>query len=180
MAAPSHLRFEFSAGDYCVVELLWAAAPRTCAALVGLFPACDAGLRVMSCHARHSGAEALFLTPEVLRDVGDENASLEYEAGDVCFCYEPKGVCHHASEDASEVAWIYHGACMPRRWESTDGDPTNQRGPWATVDVALNKWGKIVEESGFYSRCGAMPRSGEQEMTITHSGGGGAPSEASM
>ena len=64
----------------------------------------------MSCHARHSGAEALFLTPEILREVGDENASLDYALGDVLFGYEPKGICQHASEDASEVAWI----CVPR------------------------------------------------------------------
>ena len=83
---------------------------------------------MMACHARHSGGEALFLTPAVMRDVGVENASLEYEAasypprapgvamypvegpncsvswqGDICFCYEPTGVCQHATEDASEV-----------------------------------------------------------------------------
>ena len=159
------MRFQFSEPEgHAIVELLWDAAPRTCAALVATLPE---GTEVMSCHARHSGAEALFLTPEIIRDVGDENANLEYELGDVLFGYEPKGICQHASEDASEVAWIYHGAAFPRRWESTDGDPTNQRGPWHCVDVALNKWGKVVEEDGFYTRCGRMPRSGEQKLVIT-------------
>jgi hypothetical protein len=162
---PSHLRFQFDApADHAIVELLWDDAPRTCAALLGCLPD---GAEVMSCHARHSGAEALFLTPEILRDVGDENASLDYALGDVLFGYEPKGICQHASEDASEVAWIYGGAAMPRRWVSDDGDPTNQRGPWHTVEVALNKWGRVVEENGFYDRCGRMPRTGEQKMKIT-------------
>mmetsp|Transcript_22069 Transcript_22069/g.50420 ORF Transcript_22069/g.50420 Transcript_22069/m.50420 type:complete len:177 (-) Transcript_22069:53-583(-) len=160
----SHLRFQFAEPeDYAVVELLWDAAPRTCAALVAALD----GAEVMSCHARHSGAEALFLTPSIIRDVGDENASLDYAVGDVLFGYEPKGICQHATEDASEVAWLYGGAAMPRRWVSDDGDPINQSGPWHTVDVALNKWGKVVEENGFYTRCGRMPRTGEQKMMIT-------------
>jgi hypothetical protein len=159
----THLRFQIE-DSYAVVQLLWDAAPRTCAALVEALPD---GTEVMACHARHSGAEALFLTPEVLRDVGDENASLEYDVGDVLFGYEPSGICQHAAEDASEVAWIYHGAAFPRRWVSDDGDPTNQRGPWHCVDVALNKWGKVVEESGFYDRCQRMPRTGEQKLYIS-------------
>ena len=47
---------------------------------------------VMSCHGRNSGSEALFLTPECIKDAfDDENASLEYELGDVLFGFEPKG-----------------------------------------------------------------------------------------
>ena len=165
----SHIRLDFfDPPGHVVVELLWEAAPRTCAALLAAMPD---GTEVMSCHARHSGAEALFLTPEVIRDVGDENTTLDYEVGDFLFGYEPKGICQHASEDASEVAWIYHGAAFPRRWESNDGDPTNQRGPWHCVDVALNKWGKAVEEKDFYSRCGRMPRTGEQKLVVTHCNG---------
>ena len=122
----------------------------------------------MSCHARHSGAEALFLTPTIVRDVGDENCVSQPCKSDMLFCYEPRGICQHASEDASEVAWLYHDACIPRRWVSDNGDPTNQTGPWHTVDVALNKWGKVIEEHGFYMRCGRMPRSGEQQMVISH------------
>jgi hypothetical protein len=158
----THVRFQFTQpDDYAIVELLWEEAPRTCGALVTQFP-CE----VMSCHARHSGGEALFITPEVVAEVGDENASLDYAAGDVLFGFEPVGICQHAAEACSEVAWIYHGAAMPRRWVSVDGDPTNQRGPWQTVDVPLNKWGRVVEESGFYARCGRMPRSGEQFMSV--------------
>ena len=84
-------------------------APLTCGALVSTLPD---GVAVWSCHARHSGAEALFLTPEIIRDVGDENTTTDYSLGDMLFGCEPKGICQHASEDASEVAWIYGGAAM--------------------------------------------------------------------
>ena len=168
---PTHLRFEFPApADHAVVELHWDAAPRTCAALIASLPD---GVAVSSCHARHSGAEALFLTPETIRDVGDENTTTDYILGDMLFGYEPKGICQHASEDASEVAWIYGGAAMARRWVSDDGDPTNQRGPWHTVDVPLNKWGTVVAQQGFYDRCGRMPRTGEQSLVITRCGADG-------
>ena len=61
-------------------------------------------------------------------------------------------------------------ACQPRRWVSDDGDPTNQRGPWHTVDVALNLIGKIVEEKGFYETSAGLPRSGELDMVVTFEG----------
>eukprot|EP00961_Rhodomonas_salina_P116597 1569367-Rhodomonas_salina.11 len=59
---------------------------------------------VNAVHARHSGAKALFLTPFVLRDVGDENLEPASRCGDVLFAFEPKSICNH--EDASEVAWL--------------------------------------------------------------------------
>ena len=172
---PSHVRLTFgSTGASARVRLLWDDAPRTVAAILSLCEPATGKVDVMGVHARHSGAEALFLTPRVLRDVGDENTTLPVARGDVLFCYEPAGVCNHATEDASEVAWVYHDACVPRRWVSVGDDPTNQTPPYKTVDVALNAWGK-VEESGqdadgaaaFYETSAKLPRLGEQPLTMS-------------
>lgn len=174
MERPSHVRLTFGepggANPSARVKLLWDAAPKTVAAILSL---CDESGRfaVSALHARHSGAEALFLTPSILRDVGDENATLPVQKGDVLFGYEPTHICNHATEDASEVAWIYHDACTPSRWVSADGDPTNQRPPFKRVEVALNLWGKIEGDAdAFYTTSGALPRQGEQPMTITIDG----------
>jgi hypothetical protein len=127
----------------------------------------QSGADVMACHARHSGAEALFLTPSVV-PLGDENTIMCPKKGDVLFGFEPKGICQHADEDCSEVAWLYHDACQPSRWVSKGGhDPTNKTGPFERVSVALNKWGEIIEHGGgFYERCSRMPRTGEQKMSL--------------
>jgi len=191
-AKPSHFRWSVLDGatDQEVasakIVLYWDVAPRTCRALtdmVLLGAECSGelaqqqadGLEVSIVHARHSGGEALFVTPSVISNVGDENnGTLEYKQGDMLFCFEPKFCCEHAKEDASEVAWIYHGAAQPRRWLSkaldasgAAGDPTNQTGPWETVDVRLNRWGKVVQECGFYALCAALPRTGELKMRIS-------------
>lgn len=150
------------------LELFWDKAPKTCRAIVDLVPKGKGTVQIV--HGRHSGGEALFLTPEVLSDIGDENtvSDLKYETGDVLFCYEHKHICEHAQEDASEVAWIYHMPALPRRWVSVpEGrDPANQTAPWATVDVALNRWAKIIEEDGFYAVSGNLPRTGQLRMEI--------------
>ena len=87
--------------------------------------------------------------------------------GDVLFGFEPKGICQHSDTDASEVAWLYHDACQPSRWVSTNGDPTNQTPPFKCVAAPLNHFGKIVATDGdFYGRCGRLPRSGEQPMVV--------------
>ena len=103
----------------------------------------------------------MFLLPK------DENTTLQYAKGDVAFGYEPKGICSHAHEDASEVAWIYGDACQPRRWVTKDGkDSTNQTPPFECVNVALNKFGVVEEEEGFYDASGRLPRTGERALTI--------------
>jgi hypothetical protein len=57
---------------------------------------------------------------------------------------------------------------MPRRWVSVDGDPTNQRGPFKTVDVALNLWGKVEGDAAdFYAESGALPQTGKRPMTVS-------------
>ena len=163
-ARPSRLRFAI--GDaWATLTLLWADAPRTCTAICAQLPEGRA-LAVLACHARHSGAEALFLTPGLIR-LGDENAVASPVTGDVLFGFEPAGICQHAAEDCSEVAWVYHDAAKPRRWISSDGDPANQRPPFETVDVALNLWAKVDAESGFYAASGRFPRTGEQPLAVT-------------
>lgn len=128
-ARASHVTLTFASGASATVRLLWDKAPRTVSAVLSLIRE-SSSVSVSAVHARHSGAEALFLTPEILRDVGDENCTLPVSKGDVLFCFEPKGICNHASADASEVAWIYHDACIPRRWVSVNGDPMNQTPPF--------------------------------------------------
>lgn len=94
----------FAGGSSARVRLPWDEAPKTVSALLSL---CGSSRRVSdvnAVHARHSGAKALFLTPFVLRDVGDENLEPASRCGDVLFAFEPKSICNH--EDASEVAWL--------------------------------------------------------------------------
>eukprot|EP00947_MAST-08B_sp_MAST-8B-sp1_P004728 g4728.t1 len=189
-ARPSHLLFSLlssfpeakaSESDpafeaWCRVRLLWDDAPKTCAAVCSLLKktgaAAPASFEVMAVHGRHSGSEALCLTPEVI-PLGDENTTLAYALGDVCFGFEPKGICQHATADASEIAWTYGLAVQPRRWVSKDGkDPTNQTPPFETVDVALNLFGKIEEEESFYAMSGSLPRTGERPMRISEAGPG--------
>ena len=150
------------------MRLLWDKAPNTISALLSLCDPASGSFSVQAVHARHSGAEALFLTPSVLRNVGNENCTLPVRKGDVLFCFEPKGICNHAHEDASEVAWIYHDAAIPRRWVSVNGDPTNQTPPFKTEDVALNLWGKVEgDATAFFETSGALPRLGAQAMTMS-------------
>ena len=170
MARPSFVRLSFAtdSGASARVRLLWEEAPRTIAALLSLCDPASGKMDVSGLHARHSGAEAIFLTPSVLRDVGDENLQQSVQKGDVLFGFEPKYICNHAHEDASEVAWIYHDACIPRRWVSVNGDPTNQTPPFKTDDVALNLWGKIEGDAeAFFQMSSALPRLGAQPMSLS-------------
>lgn len=70
------------------VKFLWDVAPKTCRAIADQF-ADKTKSEVMICHARHSGGEALFITPDVLK-VGDENTILDYKVGDFVFGFEPQ------------------------------------------------------------------------------------------
>ena len=176
MAQPGRkdlIRFSFSPTSYIDIKLLYDDAPKTCKALVeSLFPSSPevTPTVVKTLHAKNSGAEALFITPTVISDVGDENTTVNVTVGDMLFCFEPIGICQHAkTADRSEVAWVYDVACVPRRWVSSPlgSDPTNQTPPFETVDVPLNKWGKVVrEEGGFYSMCNDLCRSGALDMKI--------------
>jgi hypothetical protein len=80
-------------GAHVIVELNWDKAPKTCEALLErCFPTQRTDLTTV--HGRHSGMEALFITPgEPIRNVGDENETTDFAVGDVLFCYEPKGAC---------------------------------------------------------------------------------------
>ena len=158
------VRLEGADGGEATIRLLWAEAPKTCAAVVGLLDE-SGSLRVEAVHGRHSGAEALFLTPDVV-PLGDENAILEYEVGDFLFGYEPAGICQHATEDASEVAWIYGPAARPRRWISEDGDDKNRRPPFVTTNVALNKWATVESEDGFYAASGRLQMTGAKSLVV--------------
>ena len=163
---PTHLRCLFEGGDggSCVIKLLWDDAPKTCRAVVDLLNS-DGFMRVEALHGRNSGGEALFLTRPCV-PLGDENTTLDYALGDFLFGYEPAGCCEHAKADASEVAWIYHGAAQPRRWVSTGGDATHATGPWATTDVPLNKWATVESEDGFYAASACLPRSGARGLRV--------------
>ena len=166
---PSRIRFRFDDGAYATVRLLWKEAPQTCAAVVKtLKKHAKEKSSVNAVHGRNSGAEALFLTPEVVR-LGDENVVKpgEYAKGQFLFGYEPRFICEHAKQDASEIAWIYHEAAQPRRWVSIGGDKTNQSfGPWKTVDVSLNLFGTVENECGFYEASSRLPRTGERGLSI--------------
>ena len=76
-ARPSRLRLAYAGGDEAVVELFWNDAPRTCAAVCEQLARAEEStgkpMEVQACHGRHSGAEALFLTPDVI-PLGEENA----------------------------------------------------------------------------------------------------------
>ena len=115
ISQPDLLRVRFEGTDRgsATVRLLWDAAPKTCAAIVDMLDG-DGRLRVRAVHGRHSGHEALFLTPK-LCTLGDENTTLDYELGDFLFGYEPAGICQHGDVSVSEVAWIYGPTAQPRR-----------------------------------------------------------------
>ena len=105
---PKVLKFNFTkTNSWANVKLLWNKAPKTCAAIVNSLNK-NGEMKVKSVHGRNSGSEALFLTPKCL-PLGDENTILNYKTGDVCFGFEPKGICSHAKVDCSEVAWAYGG-----------------------------------------------------------------------
>jgi ubiquitin len=155
------------------LQLLWDHAPKTCAAVVAQVP-----MTTMALNGKNSGGEALFLTPTYI-NLGDENTILDYQLGDILFGAEPKHIGEHAKYNISKIAWIYCLPAQPRRWVSIpEGrDPTNQTGPWATTDVAFNKWATVVEEDGFYVMSANLLRSGEMRMEIVipgdNSGTGG-------
>jgi hypothetical protein len=75
------------------VRLLWDEAPKTIAALLELCDPVRKSFDVQAVHARHSGAEAIFITPSVISSVGDENLAQAPRCGDVLFGFEPKGIC---------------------------------------------------------------------------------------
>ena len=79
---PSHLTFRFAAAErteggegkadadaadtaWARIRLLWDEAPLTCAAVAALCCAGEAAV-VLAVHGRHSGEEALFLTPDLI------------------------------------------------------------------------------------------------------------------
>ena len=163
---PTHLRVRFEGTDRgsATVRLLWDAAPKTCAAIVDMLDG-DGRLRVQAVHGRHSGHEALFLTPK-LCTLGDENTTLDYELGDFLFGYEPAGICQHGDVSVSEVAWIYGPTAQPRRWVSTNGDPKNKTPPFRTTDVPLNRWAVVEEEDGFYAASGQLPKTGARALVV--------------
>ena len=166
ISQPTHLRVRFEGTDRgsATVRLLWDAAPKTCAAIVAMLDG-DGRLRVQAVHGRHSGHEALFLTPK-LCTLGDENTTLDYELGDFLFGYEPAGICQHGDVSVSEVAWIYGPTAQPRRWVSTNGDPKNKTPPFRTTDVPLNRWAVVEEEHGFYAASGQLPRTGARALVV--------------
>ena len=94
---PTHVLLTFAGGSTARVRLLWNEAPKTVAALLSLCDPVRKSFDVNAVHARHSGAEAIFITPSVLRDVGDENQEPAPRCGDVLFGFEPKGICEFRS-----------------------------------------------------------------------------------
>jgi len=93
MARPTHVLLSFAGGSSARVRLLWDEAPKTIAALLELCDPVRKSFDVQAVHARHSGAEAIFITPSVISSVGDENLAQAPRCGDVLFGFEPKGIC---------------------------------------------------------------------------------------
>ena len=128
MARPTHVLLSFAGGSSARVRLLWDEAPKTIAALLELCDPVRKSFDVQAVHARHSGAEAIFITPSVISSVGDENLAQAPRCGDVLFGFEPKGICEqlacHAfslthtrthTHTRTRTTYIYTYICTCRR-----------------------------------------------------------------
>ena len=163
---PRYLRFRLGDSATATAELLWEAAPRTCAAIVAQLP-----IDTHAWHGRNSGSEALLLTPKVITDVpqdSTEGATTEHRLGDVLFGFERAGSCHGGAgaEDVSEIAWIYGHAAQACFWLSEHGPP-HDKPPFRRVAASINAFARITEENGFYEASGRMGRYGQQRVVVT-------------
>ncbi|MEX1142429.1 MAG: DUF3830 family protein [Thermoleophilaceae bacterium] len=113
------------------VELLWADAPATCAAIWAALP-----IEKPAFHGRRSGQE-LFVLADPFEPPGRENARRVVNAGDVVFVHLPPGWTDHhpdfpsAEHGLFDIAFIYGSdACV--------------RGPEGVVDA--NLFGRVLAE----------------------------------
>jgi len=156
----TRVMFQVEGGAYAIVQLLWESAPQTCEAITKQLP-----INTFLQHGRCSGCEALCITQEVI-PLGPENATTDLHVGQMLFTFEPKGCCSHATEDASEIAWLYRADAQPSRFISKNGDPTNQTAPFVLDVVPMNVWGQVILESGFYDESKKSAVFGRKRLVI--------------
>jgi hypothetical protein len=144
---PTAIRLSFVEHAVAVeAKLLWAEAPRTCAAVVEALPT-----RGPAHHAIYSGSECVHVLDQVLR-LGAENATSEVTKGDVAFTWMAAGSSYGVDRDFAEICWFYDIDAQPRMWE----------GP-----VEVNIFAKIVGDAApFYAVCRRMRREGVKAFQI--------------
>jgi hypothetical protein len=147
MSRPNQLRLSFDATDAaCVATLLWDAAPRTCAAVVGLLP-----VRGSVHQAIYSGSESVLRLPQLLK-LDKENATAAVRRGDLAFTWLAAGSSYGVAEDFAELCWFYDHDVRPSMWE----------GP-----VEVNVFARIVEPAdAFYAMCRRLRREGVKPLTV--------------
>lgn len=148
MNRPRRLRLRFPEHDASAhADLLWEAAPLTCAALCEALP-----VEGMSHHAIYSGSECVLLLPEVLR-IAPENATSKVSRGQVAFTWMEGGSAYGVREDFAEICWFYDIDAEPRMW----GGP-----------VPVSIFAAIEEPADdFYRVCFRMRREGVQRLRVS-------------
>ena len=168
---PQFLEFSLN-GATARAELLWDKAPKTCEAIVAQLP-----IESFAVHGKNSGAEALLLTPSVIKDLpqdGSENATTDHQLLDVMFGFEPAGSCAMGagSSDASEIAWIYHPAAQACFWVSEHGYP-HDKPPFKRVAANLNVFARFLPDDAaskledFYAASRKLIEMGKTTITVT-------------
>ncbi|MFN0055853.1 MAG: DUF3830 family protein [Planctomycetales bacterium] len=144
---PAQLRLSFpEAGASALADLLWDAAPQTCAAVVSLLPT-----RGVAHQAIYSGSETV-MRLEQLTKLDKEHATWEVRRGDLAFTWIAAGSAYNVNEDFAELCWFYDHDARPSMWE----------GP-----VAVNVFARIVEPAdAFYQMCRRIRREGIKPITV--------------
>jgi hypothetical protein len=147
MSRPNQIRLSFDGTDAaCVATMLWEAAPRTCAAVVGLLP-----IRAMVHQAIYSGSESVLVLPQLLK-LDKENATSDVRRGDLAFIWIAAGSSYGITEDFAELCWFYDHDARPSMWE----------GP-----ALVNVFARIVEPAdAFYAMCRRIRREGVKPLTV--------------
>jgi len=144
---PARIRLSFpDEGTEAVAELLWDAAPKTCAAIAGLLP-----IRGIVHQAIYSGSESVMLL-ETLLKLDRENATWDVKLGDLAFTWLAAGSSYKVTKDFAELCWFYDHDARPSMWE----------GP-----IAVNVFARIHEPADpFYDVCRAIRRAGVKPIVV--------------
>jgi len=147
MSRLNQIRLSFDATEAtCLATLLWDAAPRTCAAVVGLLP-----IRGLVHQAIYSGSESVLLLPQLVK-LDKENATSDVRRGDLAFTWMAAGSSYGVTQDFAELCWFYDRDAQPRMWEGL---------------VEVNVFARIVEPADdFYALCRRLRREGVKPLTV--------------
>jgi hypothetical protein len=117
------------------VEMLEAAAPRTCKTIWECLP-----IEELSHHGAYSGTiVAVHFDPTVV--IAEENATTYVQTGDVMYTHYAAGVRHGHPDALSEIYWAYDRYARPTI-------------PGQGVPATANVFGRIVgDATAFYEAC---------------------------